>query len=244
MISKNKLQSFISKYYIGQFNQAKWRIKNNEVKVYVGSHGLAANVNMKNFPLEDGDIAVFDSNKLQKLVAVTSGDLLLSLEKQGQLNTKLKISDANFELDYSLADPLIIPKIDWYKDLDWEMELDVSREDIDSLIKAKNALSEYDTLLIRAVKNLDGETVCEFVFGDNTNFSSKVTYQIEGNVNDVFVNAHVPFDSNVLKEILNVNKDSDNTKFYLSSKGLAKWTFSDEDTSSIYYMTRNEQINN
>ena len=120
MISKNKLQSFISKYYIGQFNQAKWRIENNEVKVYVGSHGLAANVNMKNFPLEDGDIAVFDSNKLQKLVAVTSGDLLLSLEKQGALNTKLKISDANFELDYSLADPLIIPKIDWYKDLDWE----------------------------------------------------------------------------------------------------------------------------
>ena len=92
MISKNKLQSFISKYYIGQFNQAKWRIENNEVKVYVGSHGLAANVNMKNFPLEDGDIAVFDSNKLQKLVAVTSGDLLLSLEKQGALNTKLKIS--------------------------------------------------------------------------------------------------------------------------------------------------------
>ena len=124
------------------------------------------------------------------------------------------------------------------------MELDVSREDIDSLIKAKNALSEYNTLLIRAVKNLDGETVCEFVFGDNTNFSSKVTYQIEGNVNDVFVNAHIPFDSNVLKEILNVNKNSDNTKFYLSSKGLAKWTFSDEDTSSIYYMTRNEQINN
>lgn len=243
MISKNKLQSFISKYYIGQFNQAKWRIDNNEVKVYVGSHGLAANVNMKNFPLEDGDIAVFDSNKLQKLVAVTSGDLLLSLEKQGQLNTKLKISDANFELDYSLADPLIIPKIDWYKDLDWEMELDVSREDIDSLIKAKNALSEYDTLLIRAVKNLDGETVCEFVFGDNTNFSSKVTYQIEGNVNDVFVNAHIPFDSNVLKEILNVNKDSENTKFYLSSKGLAKLTFDNEEMSSIYYITRNEQIN-
>ena len=29
MISKNKLQSFISKYYLGQFNQAKWRIEDN-----------------------------------------------------------------------------------------------------------------------------------------------------------------------------------------------------------------------
>ena len=85
------------------------------------------------------------------------------------------------------------------------MELDLSREDIDNLLKGKNALSEYQQLLIRAVKNLDNNTVCEFVFGDSTGYSSKVTYQIEGKVDDVFINAHVHFNSDTLKEILSVN---------------------------------------
>ena len=243
MISKNKLQSFISKYYLGQFNQAKWRVEGNEVKVYVGGAGLAAHVHMKDFPLDDGELAIFDSNKLQKLIAITSGDSLLSVEKQGALSDKLNISDSNFELNYSLSDPYIIPKIDWYKDLDWEMELDLTRDDIDNLLKAKNSLSEYDALVIKGVKNLDDQTVCEFIFGDNTNFSSKVNYQIEGNVDDKFLSLQIPFNSHSLKEILNVNKDSENTKFYLSSKGLAKLTFDNEEMSSIYYITRNEQIN-
>lgn len=242
MISKNKLQSFISKYYLGEFKIAKWRVKDNEINVYVGrENGFAVNVSMKDFPLKDGEYGIFDSVKLQKLIAVTSGDLLLSTEEQGVLTTKLNISDANFELTYSLGDPLILPKVNWFQDEDWSMELDLSREDIDNLLKGKNALSEYQQLLIRAVKNLDNNTVCEFVFGDSTGYSSKVTYQIEGKVDDVFINAHVPFNSNTLKEILSVNKDSDNTKFYLSSSGLSKWTFSDGDTSSIYYMAKKEE---
>ena len=52
----------------------------------------------------------------------------------------------------------------------------------------------------------------------------------------------LPFDSQRFKEILNVNKDSDSTKLYLSTKGLAKFTFDNEDISSIYFITRNEQI--
>ena len=53
----------------------------------------------------------------------------------------------------------------------------------------------------------------------------------------------IPFDSQRFKEILNVNKDSDSTKLYLSTKGLAKFTFDNEDISSIYFITRNEQTN-
>ena len=243
MISKNKLQSFISKYYLGEFNQAKWKIKDNNLSVHVGGPGLAAGVYIKDFPIKEAELGVCDSNKLQKLISITSGDLLLSTESQGALSRKLNISDANFELSYSLASPSIIPKISFYKDLDWDMELDLSRDDIDNLLKAKNALSEYNSLVIEGIKNLDGKTVCQFTFGDNTDFSSKVTYQIDGEVSDEFLMLEIPFDSHKLKEILNVNKDSDSTKFYLSSKGLGKFTFDNEDMSCVYYITRNEQVN-
>ena len=229
---------------MGELNQAKWKIKDNNLSVHVGGAGLVAGVYMKDFPLKDGELGVFDSNKLQKLIGITSGDLLLSTESQGALSRKLNISDANFELSYSLATPDIIPKINWYKDVEWDLELDLTRDDIDNLLKAKNALADYDSLVISGIKNLDGKTVCEFTFGDNTNFSSKVTYQIDGKVSDEFLMLELPFNSTRLKEILNVNKDSDNTKFYLSAGGLGKFTFDNEEISSIYYITRNEQLNN
>ena len=242
MINKNKLQSFISKYYLNEFNQAKWVIKDSKLAVHVGSGGVAAGVYINDFPIENAVLGVYDSSKLQKLISITSGDLLLGTESQGELSRKLLVNDANFELSYSLSSPEVIPKINWFKDVEWDMELNLSRDDIDNLLKAKNALSEYSTLVLEGIKDLDGKLVCQFTFGDNTDFSSKVTYQIEGDISEDFLMLQIPFDSQRFKEILNVNKDSDSTKLYLSTKGLAKFTFDNEDISSIYFITRNEQI--
>ena len=63
-----------------------------------------------------------------------------------------------------------------------------------------------------------------------------------GDISDDFLMLQIPFDSQRFKEILNVNKDSDSTTLYLSTRGLAKFTFDNEDISSKYFITRNEQI--
>ena len=118
MINKNKLQSFISKYYLNEFNQAKWVIKDNKLAVHVGSGGVAAGVYINDFPIENAVLGVYDSSKLQKLIGITSGDLLLGTESQGELSRKLLINDANFELSYSLSSPEVIPKINWFKDVE------------------------------------------------------------------------------------------------------------------------------
>ena len=49
--------------------------------------------------------------------------------------------------------------------------------------------------------------ICEFIFGDNTGFSNKITYQIQGNVTKSDI--EIPFDSDIFKDILNANKDMD-----------------------------------
>ena len=103
MINKNTLQSFIAKYYInGLNNQVKWRIKDNTLTVYAGESGRVCKVVLNNFEFENCEIGVFDTNKLIKLLAITNGDLLLSSEKQGELHTKLNISDANFECKFEM----------------------------------------------------------------------------------------------------------------------------------------------
>ena len=240
MVNKNTLQSFIAKYYInGLNNQVKWRIKDNKLTVYAGESGRVCRVILDNFNIEDCEIGVFDTNKLIKLIAITNGDLLLSSEKQGELHTKLNISDTNYELAYALADTLIMGKTPWYSDHKegFEISLSLGREEVDNLIKAKNALSDVDNMLIQVTKDLDGNLVCEFLFGDNTGFSNKITYQIQGTITDEDV--RLPFNSDIFKDILNANKDIDDCSINISKQGMMKIAF-EGDIDSIYYIARNE----
>ena len=241
MINKNQLTSAISKYYLnGLNNQVKWRIKDNKLIIYAGEAGRVCKIELNNFPLEDSELGVFDTNKLNKLLSITNGDLNLSLEKLKSVYTKIHIADENFDLTYSLADTLILGKNTWYDDPEeWEIEITLEPEDIDHLIKAKNALGEIDSMLITTTIDFDGNPVCEFIFGDNTGFSNKISYQVNGGkIKDNTLS--VPFNSDIFKDILNSNKDQDFCTLQLSNTGILKLKFESEDINSEYFIARNE----
>ena len=241
MISKQQLSSVISKYYLnGLNNQVKWRIKDNTLTIYAGEAGRVCKVVAENFPLEDAELGVFDTNKLNKLLSITNGDLIISLEKIKAVYTKMHIQDSNFDLTYSLADTLILGKNVWYEDPeDLDIDIILEPEDIDHLIKAKNALGDIDNMLITTTTDFDGNNVCEFIFGDNTGFSNKITYQINsGKIekNDL----QIPFNSDVFKDILNNNKDMSFCSLKLSDTGILKIDFESEGIKSEYFVARNE----
>ena len=241
MISKQQLSSVISKYYLnGLNNQVKWRINDNTLTIYAGEAGRVCKVVAKNFPLEDSELGVFDTNKLNKLLSITNGDLMISLEKIKAVYTKMHIQDSNFDLTYSLADTLILGKNTWYEDPEnLDIDIVLEPEDIDHLIKAKNALGEIDSMLITTTTDFDGNNVCEFIFGDNTGFSNKITYQVNnGKIekNDL----SIPFNSDIFKDILNNNKDMSSCTLKLSDTGILKIDFDSEDIKSEYFVARNE----
>ena len=161
MISKNVIQSVISKYYLnGLNNQVKWRIENNSLTIYAGEKGRVCKVHLKDFPLEDGELGVFDTDKLSKLISITNGDLSITLEKIKSVFTKMHIADLNFDLTYSLADILILGKTTWYEDPEtWEIDVELQMEDVDHLIKAKNALSDVDNMIITTNIDFDGNNI-------------------------------------------------------------------------------------
>lgn len=236
-MDKSILNSFISKYYLGGINnQVKWRISNNTLTVYAGENGKVCKVFLKDFKFPDCELGIFDTNKLIKLFSIISGDISLeTIESNGILN-KLKASDENFEVIYSLADTLIISKVNYIKDLDnYEIVLNLTPENIDNLIKAKNALSDYDKLLIKTNKKSDE---CEFIFGDDTGFSNKITYKIKGEIIDHDIK--LPFNADIFKDILNSNKDMKTFDIKISNKGLIKFNFESDNMSSEYYLIRLE----
>ena len=240
MINKNTLTSVISKYYLnGLNNQVKWRIKDNQLVIYAGEAGRVCKVVHSNFQLEDSELGVFDTQKLSKLISITNGDLMISLEKLKSIYTKIHIADSNFDLTYSLADILILGKNTYYEDPEsFEMEITLTREDIDHLIKAKNALADVNNMLITSTTNIDGTSICEFIFGDNTGFSNRITYQIQGNIKKN--NIEIPFDSDIFKDILNANKDMDSGILKLSEMGMLKLNFYSDEIESEYFIARNE----
>jgi len=240
MVSKNILQSVVSKYYLGGlFSQVKWRIKDNTLTIYAGEQGRAAKVHLKNFQFEDCELGIFDTHKLAKLLSITNGELLITAEKSHKIYTKLHIADSNFDLNYSLADIFVIPKATYYQEIkNPDVSIDLEKENIDALIKAKTALADQSNLLIKTTENLDGTTVCEFTFGDIENFSNKVTYTLQGDIK--VSDLELPFNSDTLKDIFSNNKDMDNGKLKISADGMIQLNFHSEDIETEYFLLRNE----
>jgi len=240
MIDKSILTSVIAKYNLAHRNESvKWRINDKQLTVYFGTVGQVGKVIMKDFDFEDSELAIFNTSQLSKLLSITQGNLLFTTEKQNKIYTKLFIADSNFELTYSLADVMMIPKIQYYKDADsYEVELELDKEEIANLIRAKNALLESESMLITTTEDLDGEPIVEFIFGDNTGFSNKITYQLRGKIDKQ--NIELPFNAILFRDILKVNSDADSAKLKLNQNGLLKLEFENKNTESEYFIARNE----
>ena len=241
MISKQNLQSIITKYHLGEIEQVKWEIEDNSLQIdfITPSNMVLGTVKCADFPLEDADLAIYNTKKLANLVSICNGDLLLEIEKQNKLLLKLNISDSNFNLSYALSDPLLIKKVGKAKPVNsWGIELNLEHEEISNILRAKGAMSEIDNFLVTTTKDLDGDNVCELVFGDEYGHNNKVTYQLQGIINKE--NLKIKYNSNMLRTILNANKDMDEGVLKISNAGLMYFSFKNENIESEYYMVPQE----
>ena len=238
MIDKSILQSVISKYYLNVCESITWKTEDNNLTIDFMSPtaDIIGKVTCNNFPLENSELAIYDTKKLSSLISICNGDLLLELEKQHKLISKLKISDLNFNLTYAVSDPLLVPKVGTVNVPEFTVNLNLTRENIDNLIKAKSALQGIDNMLITTTTNLDGENVCEFVFGDEHGHNNKITYQIPGDITEE--DMKIPYNSDTFKTIMNANKDMEEGTMKISSMGLIEFKFSNDEVSSEYYMVR------
>ena len=93
-------------------------------------------------------------------------------------------------------------------------------------------------MLVTSTKDLDGEDVCEFIFGDEAGHNNKITYQLKGDIKKE--NIKIKYNSDMLKTILNANKDVDEGIFKISKGGLMYLAFQNEEIESEYYMVPQE----
>jgi hypothetical protein len=221
----------------------RWNIKNNHLGIGFNSPSMEmiGNLEYKDFPLEDATIAISDTTQLSKLVGITNGYLNLEFVKQNKLPIQLIIADNQYTLNYALADLMLFAEAG---QLEQEPEYDViaelDNESISAIVKAKQALVDTNTVVLRSSPNDDGEDRLEMCFAGNIAFSNKVSFylnEVEMKNQDLNEN----YDSNMIKEIMYANKDMPQGRMSVSAEGLMKLEFEDEKIKSTYYTVAKEK---
>jgi hypothetical protein len=241
MVNKLVLQSVINKYYLGENESVKWKIKDKTLTVDFMSVNkeVIGKIVHQNFDVEDSELAIFDTKKFLNLLSITQGDLIFNLEKGKNVYTKLHFADASFNLTYALADPLLIGKVGSATEPEWDAVLPLEKEHVDNLVKAKNALTGIGSMTVSIDVDMQGDNMCVFTFGDEKGHNNKITYQMYGKIKHEKI--EIPFNSDMLRNILKENKDLEEGFIFLSYQGLMKLEFKSEDTLCEYYMVRKEE---
>ena len=243
MINKVELQSVINKYYLnGLIEAVKWDVNDNNlnIKFTAPTREMIGEISSDGFRLENSSFGISNTSQLLKLINITTNEVMLSFIKNNKIFTKLIIADQQFTVNYSLADILTIPKTGAYNGSnEFDIEVDLDTEVITALIKAKNALSESTSVVIKPYESLDGQPQLEFVFGGDIEYANKVSYylNISKNISKEF---ELIFNSDLIKDVFSCNKDYESAKMSINLEGLIKFEFKTDTTTSTYYIVKKD----
>ena len=240
MISKKVISDIVSKYSLGNnIEKVKWVITDEKLIIHFinDSKNLVGYVDYrKDIGLKPGDYGIFNTSQLIKCLNILDGDILVDAT-----TSKLNLADTNYDIKFNLADPAVIPNVPDINDSDdWSVSFEVSDEFITRFVKSKDALSDLDTVTVETRDGFNGE---ELVFTVGTNITNTIEFTVENaTINESF--KAVPFDSNLLKEILKANRTYHSGEIRINKKGLLDaHLHHGDDLYTGYYLVRRQENN-
>ena len=246
MIAKNKLQSIISKYYLGgKVESVKWNIEGGNLTIdfMAPTKDMIGRLTARDFPItQEGTLAIFNTTQLNRLLNVLAGDLVLDAEKTKAVFTKLNIQDAKSTINYSLADPMMIQKVgEVDEDVNWQVNATLENEDFNTFVRAASAIQGNEIVTLNPTEDIVGTPVLQFTFGERMEFSNKVEFHVNAEFEEnVRQDNKIPFSSEMLREIFNANKTSDECHLSFVDDGLLRLIFTsqDEGIDTTYFVVR------
>ena len=240
MISKKVISDIVSKYSLGNsIEKVKWIITDEKFICHFinDSKNLVGYVDYrKEIGLKPGDYGIFNTSQLIKCLNILDGDILVDAT-----TSKLNMAYTNYDIKFNLADPAVIPNVpDVSSDSDeWSVVFEANDEFITRFVKSKDALSDLETFTVETREGFTGE---ELVFTVGTNITNTIEFTVEATINESF--GPVPFDSNLMKEILKANRDYHSGEIRINKKGLLDAHFHcGDDLYTGYYLVRKQENN-
>ena len=240
MINKKVISDIVSKYSLGNnIEKVKWIITDEKLIIHFinDSKNLVGYVDYrKEIGLKPGDYGIFNTSQLIKCLNILDGDILVDAT-----SSKLNLADTSYDIKFNLADPAVIPNVpDVSNNSDeWSVSFEANDEFITRFVKSKDALSELETFTVETRDGFNGE---ELVFTVGTNITNTIEFTVDATINESF--SHVPFDSNLMKEILKANRDYHSGEIRINKKGLLDAHFHcGGQLYTGYYLVRRQENN-
>ena len=237
-MQKTKLDRFIQKYNLnGNVNSVKWTSRDDTLATtfVTSDKSLMGSVKVDNVQFDEGDVGIYTTDLLQKLLGVLGDDVTLNVSKFGDKAVSLKVQNGTVSIDYTLSDLSVIPDPPTLKRVpEFQTNVKVDSHFIDTFIKGKSALSDAETFTL-----ITGDET-QVVIGYASTNTNRVNIPVETTTNGLTDN--ISFNANLFRDVLSANKECTSAVLEISNDGLLRVNFKVDDYDSTYYLVATQGV--
>ena len=244
-MKKQTINTFIDKYSLnGTIESVKWVIDSANKQIKTASISDDKNVISfvvikDNAGLNDAEIGINDTAKLKKLLGVLNDEVNISFNTREDKIVSLSLTGENTDVQYVTADLSVIPKVPELKKLPpFNLEIPLTKEFVTTFVKAKNALSDVDTLTFTK----DKKDKLKLVIGFSSVNSNRISIDFKPTDGKDTLSKTIHFSAKYLKEILTSNSDCENAVLKISDVGIAHVEFNNDVFNSSYYLVEIKNV--
>ena len=230
-MEKQKLEGFINRYNLGGEVESVM-IKSDGEKLNVNmisdDKSLLGDVSVSDIKFPEGEFGIYTTSQLKGLLSVLDESI-----KVDKTENSLKFSDKGTKVQYMLAAPTVIPSVPELKKLpEFDVQITMDNDFISKYIKSKGALTDAETFTFVYKKGKG-----EIVLGYSSINSNRISLTVDCKCASEEVEP-ISFSANFLKSILVANRNSKSSSMEISSEGLARLQFENDDYKSTYYLVQ------
>lgn len=239
-MDKLHLVQILKKYYLnGLVEKASLVVKDKKISIKVVSPNkdLVGYVDA-DIELQDCDLGIYDTSQLLKLIGITGSFLTLNLDMKHKIAKTLLIADNEYNLEYALADTMMIPSVPTIEEPEYDVSMDVDAEFIEKFIKSAKAL-DTEIFTIESLVDDKGVNLVKIILGGQEKHTNKVHFtSIAQNVGTPGEVLRFPISE--FREILDTNKDMVSGVLQLSEQGFMRIDFKSENITNYYFLVAKE----
>ena len=244
-MKKQTINTFIDKYSLnGTIESVKWVVDSANKQIKTAS--ISDDKNVLSFVvikdsagLNDAEIGINDTAKLKKLLSVLNDEVNISFNMREDKIVSLSLTGESTDVQYVTADLSVIPKVPELKKLPpFNLEIPLTKEFVTTFVKAKNALSDVDTLTFTK----DKKDKLKLVIGFSSVNSNRISIDFKPTEGKDTLGKTIHFSAKYLKEILTSNSDCENAVLKISDAGIAHVEFNNDVFNSSYYLVEIKNV--
>lgn len=233
-MKKSKFLSFLDRYFLaGNTDSAKLIVKDKVLSTdFISTdQNVIGSVKYKDFDTQNVELGVYTTSQLIKMLTALNDDLEISYNQVDDKAYSVLFNDKDVKVTYMLSDLSIIRQVPNLKTLpDFDVKIKLTKEFASKFIKSKNAIPDSDNFAVEC-KNDETKVIINF----SSISTNRITYKVDTTESKDL--SPVCFSAKLFKEILVANSDCEGL-LEISTKGLARVTFSNQEFESTYYLVK------